>query len=214
MDAGRFDALLLSLSLGASRRGLLAALAGVSVGLPLAIVDDSAAKKKRKKRQSKKHAVTRQDATCDAGIGDGFTMPFPNGRLAQTFAPLASGKLVSAQPALNKEAGTAGDYILQLSPVDAFGAPTDTVLASVVLQDDDVASGISTVPFAFASPASVTASTFDALVLSQPGTVSFRWLGELFATCQGRSFSSEEQTGEFTQISNDWGFTVTLFVSS
>ncbi len=55
MDTARFDAVLRSLSPGASRRGLLAALAGgLLVALPRALgVDEAEARKKRKRKKKK-----------------------------------------------------------------------------------------------------------------------------------------------------------------
>jgi len=227
MDMAHLAALLRSFSAAASRRGVLTALAGgLLAPLPLArdVAETDAKKnhkpgKKRKTRKKDKPSppppspVTRADATCAAQTNE-FFIADGNTRFAQTFTALTSGPLVSAQLQLNKDVGSAGDYILQISVVDNFGVPTNEVLAKTSVANVTVPNGTSTVTFPFASPFSVVAGTQYALVLTRPGSVNVSWHGLGGDACPGGAFKSPNQTAPFAAISAESDLLFTTFVRS
>jgi hypothetical protein len=232
MDTIRFTDLLRELAAAVSRRGLFRALGSGEFTAAIAgSVTDSAAKKngKRKKQRRKKKKggaaapspppaspVTRIDATCSRGES-----PLPldaddGGRLAQTFIPNSTGQLVRAELSIFKAVGTTGDYILHLAPVDAFGIPTNEILAvSSVTNASLPSSGVVTAAFAFANPALVVAGTQYAIVLSRqgPGLV---WVARDGDSCGGQPFSSPDRTAPF--VSTPFGSLLdcifTTFVAS
>ena len=170
--------------------------------------------------------TTRVDATCSELPGankSGAANPDRDTRYAQTFTPLASGLLVTAQLPIIKKEGSVGDFILRLVPVDGSGIPTNGVLAETTVANADVVGGSldlgteSPVTFRFGAPASVEAGSQYSLVLtrpSDPGT--WVWTGDLANPCAGRSFQSPNQTEPFAVIAGGIGFDFTFmtFVSS
>jgi hypothetical protein len=228
----RFDTLIRALSAGASRRVVLAALAGgVFAALPFAPGRDGADARKRGNRRSRRKRrksqtqnqlqspprpapVTRVDAIC-VGAGDsGLGSNNPNARVAQTFTAGASGQLVTAELSVFKPAASAGDYVLRLAPVGGPGVPTNDVLAETVVANADVPANRSKVTFTFGQPASVVAGTPYALVLTRPGGDFLQWAGDAGIACAGRSFLSVDQTAPFESINDDLDLVFKIFVSS
>jgi hypothetical protein len=226
--------LLDSLARKAPRRVLLAALSGGLLTLGAGILDlnEAAAKKhaadrrrkrrrrdaRRKKRKSRQQAdpITRVDATC-TGAREGFIADVDgDARLAQTFTALASGPLVRAEIPISKDAGSDGDYILRLSPLDGAGVPTNDVLAEAAVADDTLPLGESTLTFTFTSPAPVVAGVTYALVLTRPGIGVVAWVGEnIDNPCAGRAFFSPDQTTPFTDdVAPGTDLFFTTFVTS
>jgi hypothetical protein len=158
-------------------------------------------------------AITRVDASCVAPTGSVILVD-GNARIAQTFTALTSGLLVSAHLELEKDAGTAGDYILQLAPVDNFGTPTNDVLARTTVANLTVPTGASTVIFDFASPFAVVAGTQYALVLTRPAAVNNFWHVLTEDPCLGGAFTSPNQTAPFTRNNANADLVFTTFVQS
>ena len=133
---------------------------------------------------------------------------------AQTFTPLASGQLVSAQFAIIKNTGSIGDYILRLTTVNGSGVPTDTVLTAAVVPNGAVADGDSLVTFTFANPFPVVTTTIYALVLARqgPGVPGVR--GFEADTCAGAAFRKTSAAGSFSPINFPSDIFFATFVSS
>lgn len=136
------------------------------------------------------------DASCP-GPADSASASSGNTRFAQTFTAIASGPLVRADLRISKANNSLGDYILRLSAVDASAEPTNTVLASALLPNDDVPSGSSTVSFAFPMPFSVVAGVQYALVITRPGANQLQTNGYGNDTCTGGAFHSPDQDNPF-----------------
>jgi hypothetical protein len=191
MDAHRFEYLLRSLSASPSRRSAVRLLAGLVLGSPLArgAAETAAhnALKKCKKRDGDRKKVCRKKAKkhnaqhrqqnapppvpvliyqCPGpqetpGSGGGKT------RIAQTFTAAQSGSLQKIAVGITKEEGSEGDYVVELLAVGADGKPTNTELASVVIPNDAVPDGPSTLTANFSGPLLV-AGTAYAAALSRP----------------------------------------------
>ncbi len=204
-----------------SRRGVLAAL--LSVLLTASSLgpgnDDAEAKKHGKHRKNTKRrkpkAKTRIDAVCPALEADsGLISTNGNLRLAQTFTALRSGPLARAELHIRENPGVLGDLVLQIGAVDAFGTPTNEVLASTSLANQAIPDGESTVAFAFSKPAVVAAGTQYALILTRPGSDILEWVGQGGDSCAGTEFISDNQTAPFVGVSNALDLIFTTFVKS
>lgn len=203
-----------------SRRGFIGGLTSGLLAPGLAATRGDAADVKRKRRKKRKKTSekprTRRDATCLAlgETGTAFGVAEGDRRFAQTFTALASGPLVRAELLIVRNTDTAGDYILHLGAVDAFGTPTNEVLAWTSVASNGVPDGTSTVSFTFANPFSVRAGTRYALIVTQPGSGFLRWQGHLGDTCPGRAFVSPDQTAPFAAGGNQFDLDFTIFVRS
>jgi hypothetical protein len=222
MDISHFAAFRQSLTLVASRRGVLAGLSGLLAASPLALGGDESLarrrrkrRKKRKNKKDKKRAVTRADASCP-GPSDDLIPITPSGdvRLAQTFSAARSGELVRAELEFVRLDATNGDFVLRLAPVDGAGVPSNTVLAETSVANAAVPEGESPVAFTFADPASVDAGTEYTLVLTRPGGDRFSWAVEAADGCPGQRFSSDDQSAPFEIAGGNRGFVYTTFVRS
>ena len=203
MRADHLSVLSRSPLLAASRRGLLAGLTGVVAGAVAASPQGADGKRKgkrkrkRKKRNKQDTPQTRTDAQCAAAGGSvQAVFSTPNGRVAQTFFAVRSGTLTRAEIQIENPPGFLGDFALQVAPTDAFGFPTNEVLASTFLPDGQAAEGFSTAVFTFPQPASVTAGVQYALVLSRP-EVGVAWQARRDDGCAGRAFFSDDRTKPF-----------------
>jgi hypothetical protein len=152
MEAGRFAALLRSLSASPSRRSAVRLLAGLVLGSPLALDDNAAAhnalkkckkiddKAKRKKcvKKAKAHNATHliqppppppptATVRCDAFTGD-----TPRRRVAQTFIAPLSGTPTRGEVVVTNNPD---NLVLQFDvrTVDESGFPSSVVLASGVV---------------------------------------------------------------------------------
>lgn len=108
------------------------------------------------------------DANCP-GPRVGTVGVVPTVARAQTFTAINSGKLTSAEVQLFQSFPNSGDLTMEIRNVDASGAPTDTILASVTIPSDQIpdAPPTATLTFAFdpANAATVMAGQQYALVL-------------------------------------------------
>jgi hypothetical protein len=230
MDLVHAAALLRSLGRTTSRRSVLAVLISglIAAGLYAPEADETEAKKhgkRQKKRKRKKKdkpsptslpppgAVTRADATCPDPTG-AFLITDGDERIAQTFTAIGNGALVRAELVIFKVQGTFGDYILHLGAVDAFGVPSNEVLAESVVANARVPANESTLTFSFANPATVATGTQYALVLTRPGSSQLEWLGSFGDPCFGRAFISPNQTTAFEADNTGLDLGFTTFVSS
>ena len=203
-----------------SRRGVLAVLSGGAFASHrLAFGDDEAEarkrrNKKKRKRKNRKPKV-RADVVCPGPADDGgLTIGFPNVRLGQTFVARSSGSLVKAELLIEESPGASGDYVLHLATVDAFGVPTNDVLATASVANPRVPEGQSTVTFTFARPAAVVANTQYALILFRPDSDSLFWRGHFGDTCGGRTFDSASLTAPFNARNLELDLIFTTFLRS
>jgi Ca2+-binding RTX toxin-like protein len=130
------------------------------------------------------------DASCPgpAGAFLGSSSPGTD-QFAQTFTALNTGTVTRAQVRVVKAAGSTGDYALAVHTVDGSGVPTQTVLASTTVQNEDVPEGDEvTVEGIFASPADVVAGQQYALVLSRPGGSQLGVNARTDNVCPGGAF--------------------------
>jgi len=209
-----------ALTAATSRRGVLAGLGGLLAASPLARSNDAVARKRGKRRKKKrKHKKdpklqTRVDATCPGPTDDhGLSSLTGDVRFAQTFTAQASGQLVRAE--LQLLHFSLGDYILQVGTVDAFGVPTNEVLAVTSVASAEVPEGDEvTARFNFGSPAELKAGTQYALVLTRPGSDTLIWRGHFDDTCAGRAFFSGDQTSPFVGESIELDLIYATFVQS
>ncbi len=201
-----------------TRRGLLAGLAGgLFAAHPFALlVEEIEAKKhgKRKNKKRKKKAKVRVDATCGGPPESGLGSSDGASRLAQTFTASASGALVQAQVFIFKLEGSAGEYLLRVSPVDGSGVPTNDVLAETSVSNLGVPAGETLTTFTFANPPPVVAGTTYALILTRPGSSNLGWKGHSGDTCSGRGFVSVDQTAPFAEGIAGLDLIFTTFVRS
>lgn len=206
-----------------SRRGVFAAIAGGLFahrlfGLDVAGVEAKGGGKgrKRKNRNKRKRKErgpeTRADATCP-GPRDNALFVNGGSRLAQTLTATQSGPLVRAELVIHKEAGSSGDYLLSLSPVDNSGVPTNDVLAVALVADASVPNGDSTVDFTFPDPAVVEVGAQLALVFTRLNGGTLGWTFRTGDFCAGRGFFSIPASTSF-QVRPDDDFLFTTFVRS
>ena len=117
---------------------------------------------------------------------------------AQTFTPLLSGLLTRAEIAVTEIEDTSdlGDYLVQIRTTDASGEPSDVVLASATIPDDDVtpnafpSADIPMVSVTFADPAAVVAGQLYAIVFTRPGTGRLAAGSRNSTECPGDGFES------------------------
>ena len=145
----------------------------------------------------KRHAGAR----C-TGPTEGELWGSGDARVAQTFRAKQSGKLTFAQVSVRKDGDTGHDYILEISPTDIAGKPTDSPMALQVVPESSVPNGqTSLVKAHFSSPARIVAGEEYALIVTRPGSgivVDVRTPD----TCAGNAFLSSGQTGEFSVFFN------------
>jgi hypothetical protein len=156
-----------------------------------------------KKHHNKKHPapMATPDANCSA-----TNFPFDSSvaadqRSAQTFTAINSGELTSAQMRVNKDAGSIGDYLLEVRTVDASGAPTSTILASTPIPNSTVPDGFSTITGDFGSPATVVAGQQYALDVGRPGSTDDLVVdaGGGNPPCLGKGYEAPTSAGPFTE---------------
>jgi hypothetical protein len=221
METPRLAALTRFFSVAASRRGMLAGLTGglLATGVISLDEDDAEARKKDKRRKKRKNKNTKPKAKVDAfcaGLtgSSGMSIGSPEARLAQTFTALRSGQLVRAEVQISELSDVSGDFLLHVAAVDDSGVPTNELLASAMVADQDVPDGTSTVAFVFSNPATVEAGTQYALILTRPGAESLLWVGDRGNPCGGRTFDSNSQTVPFEPFAADIDVIFTTFVRS
>lgn len=214
MHTDHFATLLRSLSPESSRRTLLA---GLAAGALAITPDGMTARKRRKQRKKRKNRggprdvpETLDDAQCLQPNNGVAVESEPDGRIAQTFTAIRSGELLRADLLLTVPTDSPDDFVLHLAPLDAFGFPTNQVLAATSLAAVPSPVGDATVQtFTFQQPAKVVSGTTYALVLSRP-EVGVRWEGHFGNACPGRAFKSIDRTAPFTKV----GFSADLIFAT
>jgi hypothetical protein len=236
MDSRTFVALRRSLVAAASRRGVLSGLTGglLATGI-FSLADDAEARRKgngRNKRNKNKNrnngknknnknenkkAKTRLDATCSGAGEEEAAHTAGEVRVAQTFTAIRRGELVKATIPVTSELDTETNFVLQLSPLDGEGIPTDEVLAESTTRIDappDVSDLNFVLEFDFADPFSVEAGVDYALVLSRPTGFEFVWRADLDNLCGGRVFVSRNPEETFQEFSGVVDLLFETFVRS
>jgi hypothetical protein len=137
------------------------------------------------------------DASCSASINNAASGP-GNLRYAQTFTAVNSGTLTRAEIAIQRQAGSNGDYLVQILTVDGSGFPTNTVLAATTIVDASVPDGPSTLAAVFASPVEVVAGQQYAVMVTRPGSTDLRLRISSGGPCAGQMFASANQTNPFS----------------
>lgn len=157
--------------------------------------------------------VTRADVACAPPGDESATGPL---RFAQTFTPSTSGELVTVQMLVRKDEGTDGDYFLRIGPVDANGVPTnDTPLAFTSIPDADVpVQSTSLLTFDFATPATVTAGTQYALILSRSESHVLTVRGYDSDTCAGSAWGGILPNDPFEPLPGFFDLVFTTFIRS
>lgn len=145
---------------GWGRWTLLALAAGVA-WLALALLPSGA------------RAANLTDAGCVQTTDSAFVV---NGdrREAQTFTAIHTGGLTRALFQIdNPGVGDQNDFVLQILPTDANGAPVDPPLASATIPSASVPGGTTTLDATFSPPPPVLAGQRYALAVGRPGNFTF-----------------------------------------
>ena len=125
-------------------------------------------------------------------------------RTAQTFTVppnLAGTELAGAQFRITKEAGTSGDWIIQVLAVDAGGTPTNTVLRSATISDLNVPEGgPQWLDASFAAMPWAPGEMY-AIALTRPTASSYLYLRcDADTVPDGGPYRSTSQTGTWSSI--------------
>ncbi len=233
MDSRTFVAFRRSLAAAASRRGVLAGLTGglLATGLVSLPNDDADAKRKGKGRNKRnknknngnnrnknknknKKAKTRLDANCSGAGEEEAAHTAGEVRVAQTFTAIRSGELVKATIPVTSELDTETNFVLQVSPLDSEGVPTDEVLAEATDRIGRAPAAVDVLEFNFADPSSLEAGVDYALVLSRPTGFEFIWRADLDNLCGGRVFVSRNREEPFQEFSGVVDLLFETFVRS
>jgi Ca2+-binding RTX toxin-like protein len=128
---------------------------------------------------------------------------------AQTFTPQLSGSLVQADLDVSKEE-TEGDYVVEIRATDASGEPTDEVLASATVPDEDVPDGPPSVIISavFADPATVVAGELYAVSATRPGSSELNLGGRDDTACPHTAWFSSDGGSSWTGQDSDMVFRV------
>lgn len=205
MNAVDLTALQGSLRFAVPRRDFLAGLTGLLTGVLAASPEHSEARRKRKRKRKQRNKKNRLrllvDAQCLKPSNGVAVESEPSGRIAQTFTAIRSGKLVRADLLLSFTIDTPDEFFLHLAPLDAFGFPTNEVLAATSLLAAPSPTGDATMQtFTFQQPGTVVAGKTYALVLSRPEVGTGQWQGHFGNACPGRAFVSVDRTAPFTKV--------------
>jgi hypothetical protein len=224
MDADRLDILARALATS-GRRTLLRLLGGGALGLagwqrvgdanPVAARNCKKIKNKQKRKKCKKKGkepskipvpvLIYQCRVSDPGIAENFS----NTRFAQVFTAAQSGSLHQIQFDVIKDAGSTGDYVVQLLAVGADGKPNNTVLAHAIVPNASVPDGPATLTANFGGPPLVAGLAY-ASAINRSGA-NFSTAVITGARCAGQGFSqSPIETGAFTAFSSDLITAVTV----
>jgi hypothetical protein len=167
-------------------------------------------KRRKKKRKNKQPDLqVRADATCPPPQDDAFPVG-SLARLAQSFTAGISGDLVRVELELDNRDVSDITYVVRLASL-IDGRPGDDALATAHVSATTVPDEVTTVSFAFPSPARIVAGTPYALVLSIDGASNFTWAHRSGNACAGRSFLAEGLFAPF-EPRNDRDFVFTTFV--
>jgi hypothetical protein len=140
-----------------------------------------------------------EDATCAPRTGTLTTSAGGNTRMAHPFTVVNSGQLVTAQVGVTKNAGSTGDYVVQIVALDGSGTPTNTVLAAATIPNASVPTGDQTLTAAFGPALNVVAGQQLAVLITRPGSAQFAvGIRSVMTDCPSMRFDSPTQNGGFT----------------
>jgi hypothetical protein len=222
MDADRLDTLARALATS-GRRTLLRLLSGAALGLaiwqgvdkadPVAAKNCKKIKNKQKRKKCKKKAKEKSPVPVliyQCRVSDpGIAMNFSNTRFAQVFTAAQSGSLMQIQFDVIKDAGSMGDYVVQLLAVGADGKPNNTVLAHAIVPNASVPDGPTTLTASFAGPPLVAGLAY-ASAINRSGA-DFDAAAITGTRCVEQAFSqSPIETGAFSTFGSDFITSVTV----
>jgi hypothetical protein len=242
VDADRFETLLRFLSASPSRRSAVRLLAGLILGSPLALgpagsgAHDKSSKCKKREGEAKKKCLkkTRKHNVQHRQPGappprspvavPTYQCPGPRennasgtrtARLAQSFTAGVSGSLHQIQIGVHQDAGTTGDYVVELLDLDVDGKPTNTVLAIATVPNATVPVDLfSTVTASFAGPPLVAGIEY-AVAISRPEetrTPAFYCHSRSPDDCAGSGFRQDPSTGSSQFVALDQDLVVSVIV--
>jgi hypothetical protein len=149
------------------------------------------------------------DASCT--VGPGVTIEQPNGDLtvAQTFTALHTGGLDTASTAVIPRSAVSGDWKLEIASTSA-GAP-GSVMATTTVPNTLPLNTKGTITGTFATPASVSAGSLYALLISRPGSNGYGVADEGGDPCAGQAYYQNVVAGPFIFYNGvDFGFATTV----
>jgi hypothetical protein len=135
------------------------------------------------------------DASCT--VGPGVTIEQPNGdlRVAQTFTALHSGGLDTASTAVIPRSAISGDWKLEIASTSA-SAP-GSVMATTTVPNTLPVNTKGTITGTFATPASVSAGSLYALLISRPGSNGYGVADQGGDPCAGQAYYQNVVAGPF-----------------
>ena len=138
------------------------------------------------------------DANCPGPPSAASGVPSGNWRIAQNFTAQRTGSLVRGEIEITKSGSPGGNWVMQILATDDSLRPVNTVLASTTpIADATVPAGDSRLAGVFASPASVEAGKWYALIVTRPGAAAFGIRYRSDNPCPGEQFFSDTQGGSF-----------------
>ena len=137
-----------------------------------------------------------QDANCAASVNSAASGP-GNLRYAQTFTAQNSGALTRATIEITRQAGSNGDYIVQIVEVNGSAVPQNSVLAAVTIADATVPTGNFTLNAVFPAPPEVVAGQQYAVLVTRPGSTDLRLRVHTPDACAGQMYASADQDDPF-----------------
>jgi hypothetical protein len=177
--------------MGASAIDRILAYAGSRHGFGTAVVAGAVPLAAAERASGRKRRKPVRDVRCPSGPSDdSFNSAPGDRRFAQVIEARRTGKLVRANVAIDKAAGSIGDWIVRIVTVGEDGAPTDDGLATATIPDADVPEGIFTIAAVFSPGAPVVESKEYGLVVTRPGAVAFAVRTRTDNPCGGRVWSS------------------------
>ena len=199
MDAAQLERWVRSMATGATRRSALRGTVALATGGAMRLLSTSQATEARRRRR-------RVTASCGGEWDGSSAVVGPNDRLAQTFTPKVSGKLIQVQFNVAREGGS-GDFIVRIGAVDTEGVPLADALplAETKVSDDTLPQFdlvLVTAKFT-TSPAQVTKGTKYALIFTRVSTFDVgshnsgdRCLGDLYYAASGAGNFSESENSD------------------
>ena len=154
------------------------------------------------------------DASCTVNLGISIIQDDGNKKVAQTFTAIHSGALDTAQMTVaNPNPLTPGDWQLELAATN--GGQPGAVLAATTVADTLGPAAQGVITGTFSSPATVTAGTLYALLVSRPGSNGYEVAEEGGDPCPGQGFYQSAVAGPFVEFPFvDFGFATTVQLST
>jgi hypothetical protein len=150
------------------------------------------------------------DATCTVSPGVLIIQNDGEKKVAQTFTAIHSGGLDTAQMMVgNPIASTPGDWRLEVATTS--GGLPGAVVASTTVANTLAPGAEDAIAGTFPSPATVTAGTLYALLVSRPGSSGYEVSEQGGDPCPGQGYYQNMVAGPFVEFpSVDFGFATTV----